>query len=219
MEQPEIDALMGGGPGKGSQKKNKGGAPAPKSAAPAPKPAAPAAAPAPSVPAPAAAKPPTQSPKPEPPVRVIGELGAVTAVTERETNKVMDKLDEISRLLDQQRNMVNEIMGSESAQNPGIKNSIQQILTAGNDIQNKVYEAMDLMQFQDISRQKLERIMHHLRQIHDYILDLLGTGFQSEQPHKVSLSHSISDTGTTPDEKKSQADAVINEYLTSQKKD
>ena len=205
MDQSEIDALTGGGQGKG--KKNKGGAPAPKPAAPAS--AAPAPAPA---PAPAAQK-------PDPPVRVIGELGAVTAVTERETNKVMDKLDEISRLLDQQRNMVNEIMGDESAQTPTIKNSIQLILAAGNDIQNKVYEAMDLMQFQDISRQKLERIMHHLRQIHDYILDLLGTGFQSEQPQKVSLSHSISDTGTTPDEKKAHADSVINEFLSSQKKD
>jgi len=209
MDQSEIDALTGGGQGKGSSKKNKGSAQASK----------PAAAQAPAAPAPAPAPKPAEQKPAEPPVRVIGELGAVTAVTERETNKVMDKLDEISRLLDQQRNMVNEIMGNESAQNPVIKNSIQQILTAGNDIQNKVYEAMDLMQFQDISRQKLERIMHHLRQIHDYILDLLGTGFQSEQPHKVSLSHSISDTGTTPDEKKSQADAVINEYLTSQKKD
>jgi len=214
MDQSEIDALTGGGQGKGSSKKNKGSAPAPK----------PAATQAPAAPPPAPAPAPAPAPKPadkkaDPPPRVIGELGAVTAVTERETNKVMDKLDEISRLLDQQRNMVNEIMGNESAQNPVIKNSIQQIITAGNDIQNKVYEAMDLMQFQDISRQKLERIMHHLRQIHDYILDLLGTGFQTEQPQKVSLSHSISDTGTTPDEKKSHADAVVNEFLSSQKKD
>jgi hypothetical protein len=215
MDQSEIDALTGGGQGKGSSKKNKGSASAPKSAAT----QAPAAqAPAAQAPAPAP-KPAEQKPE-APPVRVIGELGAVTAVTERETNKVMDKLDEISRLLDQQRNMVNEIMGNESAQNPVIKNSIQQIITAGNDIQNKVYEAMDLMQFQDISRQKLERIMHHLRQIHDYILDLLGTGFQTEQPpHKVSLNHNISDTGTTPDEKKSHADAVVNEFLSTQKKD
>jgi len=209
MDQSEIDALTGGGQGKGSSKKNKGSAQAPKPAA---APAAPPAAPAAAKPAPAAAT------KPDPPVRVLGELGAVTAVTERETNKVMDKLDEISRLLDTQRNMVNEVLGNENSQNPAIQNSLQQIISAGNDIQNKVYEAMDLMQFQDISRQKLERIMHHLRQIHDYILDLLGTGFQSEQPHKVSLSHSISDTGTTPDEKKSHADSVINEYLSSQKK-
>jgi hypothetical protein len=208
MDQSEIDALTGGGPGKGSSKKNKGSGPAPK----------PATSPAPAAPAAPAAKPPAAQ-KPDPPVRVLGELGAVTAVTERETNKVMDKLDEISRLLDQQRNMVNEIMGNESAQTPAIKNAIQQILTAGNDIQTKVYEAMDLMQFQDISRQKLERIMHHLRQIHDYILDLLGTGFQSEQSHKISLSHSISETGTTPDEKKSHADSVVNEFLSSQKKD
>nr|AGS53264.1 hypothetical protein [uncultured bacterium contig00001] len=156
--------------------------------------------------------------KPEEDVRVIGELGSVTAVTERETNKVMDKLDEISQLLDKQRDIITGIMGDEQAQNPAIQSSIQTIMTAGSDIQNKVYEAMDLMQFQDISRQKLERIIFHLRQIHDYIVELLGTGFQSEQPNKkVSLSRSIAHTGTTPDESKAHADSVVDEFLRSQK--
>jgi chemotaxis regulatin CheY-phosphate phosphatase CheZ len=146
-------------------------------------------------------------------------LGAVTAVTERETNKVMDKLDQISQLLDKQRDIVTGIMGNESSHNPALQTSIQQIMTASADIQNKVYEAMDLMQFQDISRQKLERIIHHLRQIHDYILDLLGTGFQSERPTApVSLSRSIVNTGTTPDENKDHADSVVDEFIRTQKK-
>jgi hypothetical protein len=228
MDQSEIDAIMGGGSGKGG-KKSKGSAsastPASKStAAPDPKPdvapvsqPAPAPAPAPAPEAPKAAQPGLR--KPEQPVRVIGELGAVTAVTERETNKVMDKLDQISQLLDQQRDIVTGIMGNESSQNPALQNSIKQIMTASTDIQNKIFEAMDLMQFQDISRQKLERIIHHLRQIHDYILDLLGTGFQPEkQAVPASISRSIANTGTTPDENKTHADSVVDEFIRTQKK-
>ena len=163
---------------------------------------------------------PQATPKPDQQARLITEIGSVTSVTERETNKVMDKLDMISQLLDQQKTLITDMMGHESTQNPTIQASIQQIMTASSDIQNKVYEAMDLMQFQDITRQKLERIIHHLRQIHDYIVDLLGTGFQTEQQHhhKVSLSRTIAQTGTTPDERKAHADSVVEEFLHSQKK-
>ena len=215
MEQSEIDALLAGGAKKGGEpKKGKTAAAAAPKAAPAPSPPPASAA---AAEAPAAAS--KAGPKPDQGVRVIGELGAVTAVTERETNKVMDKLDQISQLLDKQKDIVTQIMGHDNAQNQAIKSAIQEIMAAGADIQNKIYEAMDLMQFQDISRQKLERIIHHLRQIHDYILDLLGTGFQAEKQVKASISHSIAQTGTTPDENKSHADSVVDEFIRSNKPD
>ena len=230
MEQTEIDALMTMGK---SSKKSKTASSGAKPASEAPDVNAPAAdakpapvAPPPAAPAPvappaasAAAKPATQNP--EQPARLITEIGSVTSVTERETNKVMDKLDMISRLLDRQKDLITGMMGNENAQNPAIQSAIQQIMGASSDIQNQVYEAMDLMQFQDITRQKLERIIHHLRQIHDYILDLLGTGFQTEEQehHKVSLSRTIAQTGTTPDENKPHADSVVEEFMRAQKKD
>jgi hypothetical protein len=90
-------------------------------------------------------------------------------------------------------------------------------MTAGKTIQDKVYEAMDLMQFQDITRQKLERIVYHLRQIHDYIVELLGTGLKSEG-ERANISRTIAQTGTTPDERKTHADSVIEEFKRSQQK-
>ena len=107
---------------------------------------------------------------------VISELDTVTAVTERESNKVMDQLDQIGQLVNRQQRLVTEIMSNEGAQAPGVQKAILEVMSASKEIQDKVFEAMDLMQFQDITRQKLERILHHLRQIHDYIVDLLGTG-------------------------------------------
>jgi chemotaxis regulatin CheY-phosphate phosphatase CheZ len=149
---------------------------------------------------------------------VISELDAVTAVTERETNKVMDQLDLISNLVGQQQGLITGLMSHPAAQDPSVQQAISQVMAAGKDIQDKVYEAMDLMQFQDITRQKLERIVHHLRQIHDYIVDLLGTGLKSEGT-RASISRTIASTGTTPDEKKTHADSVVEEFKRRMTKD
>ena len=147
---------------------------------------------------------------------VISELDTVTAVTERESNKVMDQLDQIGQLVNRQQLLITEIMAHEGAQAPDIQNVIHQVMSAGKEIQDKVFEAMDLMQFQDITRQKLERILHHLRQIHDYIVDLLGTGLKSDT-QRPSISHTIAQTGTTPDENKAHADAVIEAFKSKKK--
>jgi hypothetical protein len=195
MDQSEIDALLkaaGSQPAAPKPKKTKD-APAPESVAAAPQ-----------------AHVPQEG-------QVISELDAVTAVTERETNKVMDQLDLISQLVGQQQSLVTEVMQHPGAQDKAIQEAIRQIMASGKEIQDKVFEAMDLMQFQDITRQKLERIVFHLREIHDYIVDLLGTGLKSEG-ERASISHTIHTTGTTPDEKKAHADSVVEEFLKSQKK-
>ncbi|MDR3673788.1 MAG: hypothetical protein P4L36_23300 [Holophaga sp.] len=149
---------------------------------------------------------------------VISELDAVTAVTERETNKVMDQLDLISNLVATQQALITGVMRHAGAQDPSVQDAINQVMAAAKDIQSKVYEAMDLMQFQDITRQKLERIVHHLRQIHDYIVDLLGTGLKSEG-ERASISRTIASTGTTPDEQRAHADSVVDEFKRSLNKE
>jgi hypothetical protein len=193
MDQTEIDALMKNAPDKPS-----------KPAKTAKKAEAPAADP--------------QAPATDAQGHVITELDAVTAVTERETNKVMDQLDLISGLVAKQQNLITDVMKHPGAQNPSVQAAINEVMTAGKDIQDKVYEAMDLMQFQDITRQKLERIVYHLRQIHDYIVELLGTGLKSEG-ERASISRTIATTGTTPDEKKTHADSVVEEFKRSLNKD
>jgi chemotaxis regulatin CheY-phosphate phosphatase CheZ len=204
MDQSEIDALLAAGGGKGGKK--------PKAAKAEDKPAA------------------HVAPKHEPPMaipetapkrdgggHVISELDTVTAVTERETNRVMDSLDAISQLVGRQQTLITALMKEEASQAPAVAQALHDIMSAGKDIQDKVFESMDLMQFQDITRQKLERIVHHLRQIHDYIIELLGTGEKNEA-RSISLSRTIAQTGTTPDENKAHADSVI-ESFKQQKKD
>ena len=195
MDQSEIDALLTGG-GKAPKK--------PKAAAKASAPATPS-------------KPEAHTePRQDGSGHVISELDTVTSVTERESNKVMDQLDQISRLVSHQQQLITDMMRHEGAQTPGAQQAIHEVMSAGKEIQDKVFEAMDLMQFQDITRQKLERIVHHLRQIHDYIVDLLGTGLKSDV-ERPSISHTIAQTGTTPDENKAHADAVIEAFKTQKK--
>ena len=197
MDQSEIDALLAGG-GKAPKK--------PKAAAKAPAP----------TPAPPTRPQAHAEPRQDGSGHVISELDTVTSVTERESNKVMDQLDQISRLVSHQQQLITDMMRHEGAQSPGVQQAIHEVMSAGKEIQDKVFEAMDLMQFQDITRQKLERIVHHLRQIHDYIVDLLGTGLKSDT-ERPSISHTIAQTSTTPDENKAHADAVI-EAFKQQKK-
>jgi chemotaxis regulatin CheY-phosphate phosphatase CheZ len=201
MDQSEIDALLAGG-GK-APKKTIAAAKAPGEASAPNPPAAPV-------------PPPHEVPHKDGSGHVISELDTVTSVTERESNKIMDQLDQISSLVSRQQQLVTDIMGHEGAQSPGVQKAVHEVMSASKEIQDKVFEAMDLMQFQDITRQKLERIVHHLRQIHDYIVDLLGTGLKSDT-ERPSISHTIAQTGTTPDENKAHADAVI-EAFKSQKK-
>ena len=188
MDQSEIDALLAGRLGSAS----------PSEAAPIP-------------PEPAA-----QEPHRDPSGHVIAELDTVTAVTERESNKVMDQLDQICRLVTRQQELITGMMAHAGSQDPGVQQAIHEVASAGKEIQDKVFEAMDLMQFQDITRQKLERILNHLRQIHDYIVDLLGTGTKSEGK-RASISNTIAQTGTTPDENKAHADAVIEAFKSKNK--
>jgi chemotaxis regulatin CheY-phosphate phosphatase CheZ len=207
MDQSEIDALLAAGGGK-APKKPKGAKAEEKAAAPAPAPAP--------KPEPATAIP-EAAPKRDAGGHVISELDTVTAVTERETNRVMDSLDTISQLVGRQQELITALMKKEASQTPAIAQALHDIMSAGKDIQDKVFEAMDLMQFQDITRQKLERIVHHLRQIHDYIIELLGTGEKNEA-RSISLSRTIAQTGTTPDENKAHADSIIESFKQQQQK-
>lgn len=155
--------------------------------------------------------------KPDKSGHLIQEIDAVTSVTERETNKVMDQLDVISQLVGKQQELITQVMQQPGAQDVAVQQALFEVMSAGKNIQDKVFEAMDLMQFQDITRQKLERIVYHLRQIHDYIVELLGTGLKNEE-RQISISRTIAQTGTTPDEKKAHADSVIEGFKRSHQK-
>ena len=150
MDQSEIDALLAGG-GKPPKK--------PKAAAKAPV--------AEPMPAPSAASVQAE-PHKDGSGHVISELDTVTSVTERESNKVMDQLDQISQLVARQQQLVTDMMRHEGAQSPGAQKAIHEVMSASKEIQDKVFEAMDLMQFQDITRQQIEQVLKALDKLDEH---------------------------------------------------
>ena len=147
---------------------------------------------------------------------VVSELeDSVTQVTEQEATKVLDHMDVIlsqvnsldgffDTILSQLGNQVTDEVGKE----------FEHAKELSNRIRDSIYSAMDLMQFQDVTRQKLERVAYHLRQLHEYVVDLLGVSSSADElsVRNMRIGRSISQTGTTPDENRDYADSVINEF-------
>jgi len=151
---------------------------------------------------------------------VIKELDNIASVTERETNKLMDKLDEILAGTDGQQKLLQNLKESiKDHLDETVMVEFNKLEESVKSVRESVFQSMDLLQFQDITRQKLEKIVYHLKQIHDYIVELLGIGEVEGFNRDVTFSKAIHSVGTTPDEKKDHAESIIKEFQEKQKKD
>jgi len=150
---------------------------------------------------------------------VIKELDNIASVTEIETNKLMDKLDEILAGTDGQQKLLKSLKESlKGHEDETVMIEFLKLEQNVSSVRDSVFQSMDLLQFQDITRQKLEKIVFHLKQIHDYIVELLGIGEVEGFNRDVTFSKAIHTVGTTPDEKKDHADAVMKEFQENKNK-
>jgi hypothetical protein len=78
---------------------------------------------------------------------LVAELGSVTSDSEAKASEVFDNLDKILTLLDK---------ADEDPENYKELNS---------QIRNVIFETMSVMQYQDIHRQKIERVINTMRSI------------------------------------------------------
>lgn len=75
-----------------------------------------------------------------------------------------------------------------------------------------VQGVFDLFQYQDIVRQKLEKVGRRLIEISDYIQDNLGARYESSR-HAPSGRDILERDAQAPDERKQDADAVVAEFF------
>ncbi len=94
--------------------------------------------------------------------RVVERLYSVTRETEEKTGEVMDKIDEamqrvtsITELLDQQK--------------------VEEAKEALAELEGVLFDAISLLQFQDITRQKIERVIRALQNLNEYLNEWFGT--------------------------------------------
>ncbi len=100
--------------------------------------------------------------------RVIAKLYKVTRETEEETVKLME-------ILEQAMDKATECMGIvEEVENEEVKAKINEKL---NEINDLLFSAINHLQFQDITRQKIERVIVALKKLNDYLNEWFGTDF------------------------------------------
>jgi len=112
----------------------------------------------------------------------------------KNTSKVNDFLENQIKLLETlNAKFPNvEVFSENIAQANDIKASVSEITNSIDAENNKVFEAMELMQFHDINRQKIERVMAVIRKLANY---LSGIFADDSTKAEVQIAQHISGDG------------------------
>jgi len=164
---------------------------------------------------------PTKTWPPPPPTedhKVVEQLDDVTKDSERKATEIFDKLESISESLmniEEDTNQCAEIINANidlfdklSSQFPKIerfkehleKNKILQeeldkVVSSVQESGDEIMSIMDIMQYQDIHRQKIERVINVMRALSKYMNSLFET--QVEDEKRVSSAvHIVGDKST-----------------------
>ena len=119
-------------------------------------------------------------------------------------NELRNSLKEVDTFVNAQSSLLNSL----NSKFPNIKifdehllnaNKISTILKNSKDLINledsKIFEAMELMQFNDINRQKIERVMSVIRKLSIYLNNL----FEDDNPRELPMAKHIHGDKDTQD--------------------
>ena len=156
----------------------------------------------------------TQEAEPEAKTEMIEQLDKVTQVAEQETNKVLERMESILGNLGSQAELLEQVkekMGRKG--NAEIFCSqLDQCLQLGQQSQDLIFDAMSLLQFQDIIRQKLEKLATKLEDLLEFIDTTVGrdaSGSKKKRAHSLTIERA----GLVPDGNKNAVDAILAEHL------
>lgn len=113
---------------------------------------------------------------------LVAELGSVTSDSEKKASEVFDKLEEVLALIDK------------SDENEANYKDIN------NDIRNIIFETMSVMQYQDIHRQKIERVINTMRSISQLMNHSLGSVSNTYAPSAKHIAGDENDDAMDSDE-------------------
>jgi hypothetical protein len=163
--------------------------------------------------------------------KIVNQLNEVAEDTEEKASQIFDVL---SYILDENEKVTNandtakefilsqiELLEKLSNKFPNIEilkenlekaNEVKELTTLTTEIvneeNNKIFEAMEIMQYHDINRQKIERVMAVIRKLTQYLNGIFED--DSNKP-EVQIAKHISGDGTdTVDE--SDIDSLISEF-------
>jgi hypothetical protein len=128
--------------------------------------------------------------------KIIDRLDDVTVQSEVEASKVIDIIDEIKMRLNKAELFSKELKELINV-NKGNDNKpvelLNKIVSIIKEIQEMLFSAMDQLQYQDILRQKIEKIAASLGKFYDYLGEFLGRGDDRTVGKRVEDSTLVKD--------------------------
>ncbi len=163
--------------------------------------------------------------------KVVNQLNEVAEDSEEKASQIFDVLSfildenaEVEKYNKQMGEFISsqaELLGSLSAKFPNIDifkenlelaneltNVTKDLANKVNSENNKIFEAMELMQFHDINRQKIERVMAVIRKLSDYLNGIFED--DSDKPEVQIAKHISGDGSSTVDEE--DIESLISEF-------
>jgi len=112
--------------------------------------------------------------------RIIPQMESAIAHTEQEMGKVLDQVEAMLVNTDQAFQALALIkQQAKLGRLPGQEAAIAEAERIGQEIQDRVFDLIQMIQYQDIARQKLERVLSHLRGLQM----IVGTKFRDTGKH------------------------------------
>ncbi len=146
--------------------------------------------------------------------KVIDKLDEINKESEDKVNKLFEKLEAINEELDQTEKYIQDIKPFldkhkefmsffvEHFPKTAVKNNyeyfknivsiIDNIENSISNIRDNTFDAMDILQFQDITRQKIERVMSVIKALHDYLNNWFSSSSYDNTP-RARVAHTIID--------------------------
>ena len=150
------------------------------------------------------------------PNKIIDRLDDVTIQSETEAGKVIDLIDEIMNKLGNVDTCVSEIKGlinSSEIDKIKIGKLLNNIDSTNREVQDMLFNTMNLLQYQDVLRQKIEKIASALTTFYDYLGEFLGKG-KKDITQRTAGKH-VEDSTLDRDQKLDE----INKLIKDMKKD
>lgn len=113
---------------------------------------------------------------------LVAELGSVTSDSEKKATEVFDRLDNVLTLLDKS------------------DEDIANAKDINNEIRNIIFETMSIMQYQDIHRQKIERVINTMRSISQLMNHSLNSVSETYAPSAKHIAGDADDDVMDDDE-------------------
>ena len=96
--------------------------------------------------------------------RIIPQMEEAIAHTEKEMEKVLDKVETMLKDTDKSfQGLVRLKQEAGLGHMKGLEGTLAQVEALGTRLQDEIFELIQRLQYQDIARQKLERVLNHIR--------------------------------------------------------